>query len=284
MSVDSAPGFPAFFGVDFTSAPSNAKPITCAEAAFDGKILHVRQVVGWTSFDEFEAFLSHEGPWVAGLDFPFAQARRLIENIGWPESWAAYVARVGTMSRRDFRLALEAYKAPRRAGDKHHKRECDKLSQSQSPQTLNYTPVGLMFFEGAPRLLASGAHLPHLHDGDPDRIVLEAYPGVAARALVGKIPYKNDDPRKQRAEHLAARHRMLERLVQGACEATYGFALDVDTSVADEPGGDRLDAVLCAVQAAWAWTLRDRDFGAPSCYDRLEGWICDPTLARSATE
>lgn len=50
-------------------------------------------------------------------------------------------------------------------------------------------------------------------------------------------------------------------------------------SLADDPSGDGLDALLCAIQAAWGYTERDHDFGAPaSGYDRLEGWICDPAL------
>jgi dihydroorotase len=40
-----------------------------------------------------------------------------------------------------------------------------------------------------------------------------------------------------------------------------------------EPGADRLDAVLCLVQAAWAWSRRDANYGLPVRADRIEGWI-----------
>jgi len=44
-------------------------------------------------------------------------------------------------------------------------------------------------------------------------------------------------------------------------------------SLVDDGSGDRLDSVLCALQAAQAWTLRARNFGLPPEADPLEGWI-----------
>ena len=46
----------------------------------------------------------------------------------------------------------------------------------------------------------------------------------------------------------------------------------------DEPGADALDSLLCAVQAAWAYTRRDEGWGVPPECDRNEGWILDPAL------
>jgi hypothetical protein len=42
-------------------------------------------------------------------------------------------------------------------------------------------------------------------------------------------------------------------------------------ALADDASGDRLDAVLCLVQAAWA--SRQERFGLPLQVDPLEGWI-----------
>ncbi len=42
--------------------------------------------------------------------------------------------------------------------------------------------------------------------------------------------------------------------------------------------GDNLDAVLCALQAAWAFTQHDDGYGIPSKSHSLEGWIVDPGL------
>lgn len=268
-------------GIDFTSAPSARKPITCARTRFDGDVLRFEQLLRWDSFAQFEAALAAPGRWVAGLDFPFGQSRRLVENIGWPTHWAGYVRKVASLERREFRAALEEYKRDRPAGDKHHKRVCDVLSRSQSPQSLNYTPVGLMFFEGAPRLLASGVHLPFHHDGDERRIAVEAYPGVAARDLIGNRSYKSDDPNRQTPAQHAARQEIWQHLTGQAGLDRFGFRVDVPQELIDDPGADDLDALVCAVQAAWGWMRRDAAFGAPRDVDRLEGWICDPSLERN---
>jgi len=46
----------------------------------------------------------------------------------------------------------------------------------------------------------------------------------------------------------------------------------------NDPSGDQLDALLCAVQAAWSWLRRDEGYGVPARADLLEGWITDPAL------
>ena len=56
---------------------------------------------------------------------------------------------------------------------------------------------------------------------------------------------------------------------------------NVGETLADDPTGDRLDAFLCAVQAAWAWTHRASGYGAPPDLDPLEGWIADPVVRNS---
>jgi len=62
--------------------------------------------------------------------------------------------------------------------------------------------------------------------------------------------------------------------------ADYGFAVEAPISLADDPSGDSLDALLCAIQAAWSWRQRHNGFGAPHNVDPLEGWIADPYAAR----
>jgi hypothetical protein len=261
------------FGIDFTSVPSTRKPLTAVRTRFDGSTLSFEALEHLADFDAFESRLAMPGPWIAGIDFPFGQSRRFVENIGWPLSWDGYVTEVSRLDRAGFRQALENYKRDRPPGDRHHKRVCDVLSQSQSPQTLYGTPVGLMFYEGAPRLLRSGVHLPYHRDGDTSRIVLEAYPGIAARQLIGKRGYKSDDRRKQTAEKEDARRDLLAALTGDAGRAVYGFSIDAPAKLADDPGADDLDALLCAVQAARASCRVDRNFGAPPDLDRLEGWI-----------
>lgn len=266
------------YGIDFTSSPSRRKAITCVRARLEGSNLAFEELLHWPDFDSFESLLAAPGPWVAGIDFPFGQARQLVDGIGWPGAWAGYVREVASLDRHGFREALENYKRDRPPGDKHHKRACDVLTRSQSPQTLYGTPVGLMFYEGAPRLLQSGVHLPYHHDGDPSRTVLEAYPGVAARRLIGTASYKNDSPRKQTDEQQRARQQLFAGLTGEAGQRLYGLSIDAPPRLADDPGADDLDALICAVQAAWGYRQAGDNFGAPDNLDRLEGWIADPTL------
>jgi hypothetical protein len=265
-------------GIDFTSRPSKRKPITCIYCTLDEEVLRAQTLEEWPSYETFEATLGMPGPWIAGIDFPFGQSRRFIETIGWPSSWAAYVRHAHQLGRSGYQDALNSYKENRVAGDKEHRRSTDKAAGSISPQKLYGVPVGLMFFEGAPRLLASGVTIPHLHQGDPHRVAVEAYPGVLARRFVGRRSYKNDTRKKQTPDQHEARRDLLDTLRKQAPELC-GFTIDAPNSLCDDPGGDHLDALLCAVQAAWAWRQRDNRFGAPGMVDPLEGWIADPHLA-----
>jgi hypothetical protein len=96
------------------------------------------------------------GTWVAGMDFPFGQPRRLIENIGWPRTWTGYVRHVSTITKPEFVETLAKYRAGREKGDKQHLRQTDELANSRSPMMLYGVPVGKMFFEGAYCLLDAG--------------------------------------------------------------------------------------------------------------------------------
>lgn len=241
----------------------------------DGGVLRAHSIEEWTDFAGFEQALSRPGPWIAGLDVPFGLSRRFIETIGWPVDWQAYVLHAASLGREGFRSALTSYKEPRPFGDKEHLRATDRAARSISPQKLYGVPVGLMFFEGASRLLRSGATIPAMKNGDPLRIAVEAYPGVLARELIGKRSYKNDTPSKQTAALADARALLRQGLVE-RCFALFGFAVEIAIDEGDDPGADRLDALLCAVQAAWAWTRRDDGYGAPKPCDPLEGWIAHP--------
>ena len=281
-------------GIDFTSTPTRRKPLVCVSATLDGETLRVGEADGVETFEAlagFEALLARPGPWIAGCDFPFGQARRFVENIGWPRDWAGYVDHAGTLSRPAFRAALDAYRAPRPAGDREHRRATDVAARSISPQKLYGVPVALMFHEGAPRLRAAGVTVPGLQTGDPRRVVVEAYPGVLARRLIGRRSYKNDTKAKQTREQRDARRDLLEALAGPALRGTHGIALALPgaepaagrgapfgASLIEDPTADRLDALLCAVQAAWAWTRRSHAFGEPPDTDPLEGWIAEPTL------
>jgi len=266
------------YGIDFTSRPSRKKPITCLACTLEGTHLAAQELVEWEDFSGFEQALLRPGPWIAGADFPFGLARRFVETIDWPETWQRYVEHVMRMERKTFRAALDDYRKDRPAGDKEHRRATDIAAGAISPQKLYGTPVGLMFFEGAKRLMQSGVTVPGLQRGDPDRIVVEAYPGVLARGLIGRRGYKQDTKAKQTEAQYQARFDLLAKIQGNGLLRSHGITVEAPNWLVDDPGADQLDALLCAIQGAWSWTQKDSHFGLPADFDPLEGWIADPSV------
>jgi hypothetical protein len=259
-------------GVDFTSAPRSAKPIVVARGRGAARAFVLDSIDALPDWAAFEALLAEPGPWIGGFDFPFGLPRGAVRDLGWPTQWDALVRHCAAMGRAAFRMALDAYRATRPVGDKYPHRATDLPAASHSPIKLVNPPVALMFLEGAPRLAAAGVTVPGLRTGDPARVAVEAYPGLAARALT-RVSYKSDEKRRQTPARHAARRAMVARL--GRDGGSFGFRLEgrraLLASLVTDPTGDRLDAVLAAMQAAWC--LRRRHFGLPGNVDPLEGWI-----------
>jgi hypothetical protein len=270
------------FGIDFTSAPDRRKPITCVSTQLIGETLTVEHNLELVSLTDFESFLARPGPWLAGFDFPFGQARKLIEQLNWPNNWAGYVHHISAMGQKIFEDTLTRYRQQRPSGDKHHRRVTDKLAKSVSPMMLHGVPVGKMFFQGAPRLLRSEVSiLPCRPNADP-RIALEAYPALVARKWLGRRSYKSDNVAKQTATREVARRDLVGALRSDQLHSRYGLRLELSEALADQliqdAKADKLDAILCAIQAAWAHTHRPHGYGIPDDCDPLEGWIVDPEL------
>src|SRR5258708_13743574 len=159
------------YGLDFTSTPKQQKPITFAECIFDDTLLAVRNVSYLTSFSKFEDCLGQTGPGMAGFDFPFGQPARLVHHLEWGNTWATYVERVETMTKVVWEQDMRAYQNRQAEGDKLHLRAVDVLAKSQSQMKLDYIPVGKMFFQGAPRLLRSGASILPCYPRSDNRLV-----------------------------------------------------------------------------------------------------------------
>ena len=253
-------------GVDFTSAPKRAKPIVVAEAWLANCRLEILQVEKLETFESFESLLRRPGPWIGGFDFPFGLPRELVRDLGWPRDWRKLVAFCAGLSRDEWRGILDGYRATRPAGRKYAHRRTDLPAASSSPMKLVNPPVALMFHEGAPRLAEAGVHVPGLCDGDRTRIALEAYPGLFARRVLGNVSYKNDAKGKQTAARLAARKELMK-------EIAVKSSAKIRRQLTDDAGGDSLDAVICALQAAWGWRRRARNFGLPDRIESCEGWI-----------
>ena len=261
-------------GVDFTSRPQPRKPITIASGRLQGPAFFLDAVEEISDWAEFETWLWHPGPWIAGFDFPFGLPREAVDDLGLPKQWPRLVAGCQQLGRDAFRAMLDRYRESRPMGRRYAHRAADHPAGSHSPLKLVNPPVGLMFLEGAPRLLEAGVTLPGLHLGDPLRVALEAYPGFSARQMT-KASYKNDAPAKQTFARKQARKIMTSALATG--NNPFGFALtgskQLLNSLISDATGDRLDAVLCAMQAAWAWQRRADNYGLPADVDPLEGWI-----------
>jgi Protein of unknown function (DUF429) len=270
------------YGFDFTSAPSRRKPITCAVCELQDTFLCVQDCLKLTSFEGFEAFLRSDGPWLAALDFPFGQPRRLISNLGWPQTWEGYMQIVASMGKKEYEETLKRYRENRLAGDKQHLRTTDVYAGARSPMMLHRVPVGKKFFEGAPRILRSDVCiLPCRPTGD-SRIVVEGYPALVARRFVGKRSYKSDERSKQINDRERARRDIVCRLRSSEMVELYGFRVELSEDIGErlvvDKMGDELDAVLCGVQGGWAWLERVRGYGIPEVCERMEGWIVDPLI------
>ena len=273
--LPSAPTQPLLLGVDFTSAPSRAKPITVARGRLAaGGVLRLEGVEELTTLLAFEALLDAAGPWLGAFDFPFGLPRAFVEAQGLGDDADAVIAalRARCPSRMDFRALVDAWGNGRPAGQRLVHRATDTALpglRSTSPLQTRYVPVGFMYYEGLWRLVRAGATLPGLRAGDPGRLAVEGYPGLLAHELVGTRSYKN----AATPDRLIARKDIVEALEQGRTR----LALRVKMSHAqrerlvDDASGDRLDALLCLVQAGWA--AQRPGCGLPPAIDPVEGWI-----------
>jgi hypothetical protein len=271
------------YGLDFTSAPSPRKPITCVVCDLQDTLLSVRNCMKLISFENFEAFLRSDGPWLAALDFPFGQPHKLISHLRWPKTWEGYTQVIASLGKKGFEEALKRYREDRPAGDKQHLRATDVLAGARSPMMVHRVPVGKMFFEGATRLLRSEVSILPCRPTEDSRIVVEGYPALVARRLIGKRSYKSDEHAKQSKDKEEARWEIVRGLYSREMLDYYclrvEFTGEMGDRLVEDQMGDELDAVLCAVQGGWAYLQRDRGYGIPVEIDALEGWIVDPCLS-----
>ena len=265
-------------GVDFSSSPSRRKRIVLAEGErVDGSV-RLLTLTSFETLDSFATWLQQPRLWVGGFDLPFGLPRELVLQLGWPTDWHACMQHYAQLSREDIRGQFAAFCNARPAGGKFAHRATDLPAGSSPSMKWVNPPVAYMLHAGVPLLLQAGIHLPGLHQGDPERVALEAYPGLLARELIGRRSYKSDTRAAQTAERLIARKDLVTALETGRSRLGGRLRLSPvqsDTLVADA-SGDSLDAVLCMVQAAWGARQHaegDAMYGLPKDLDPLEGWI-----------
>lgn len=256
-------------GIDFTCAPSRRKPIVVASGRAVAGGVALDSLEELTTLAAFEAWLARPGPWLGGFDLPFGLPRAFVDAHGLGATVAEVIAgvRARCATRMDWRAFVDAWGNTQPPGRRLLHRLTDTASPaaSTSPLQTRYVPVGFMWFEGLARLVDSGVTLAGLRAGDPGRIAVEAYPRRLAHSLVARTSYKNRDD----GARSLARATMLSALESGGELATVAHGLRRDMLA--DASGDRLDAVLCLVQAARASRLPG--FGVPADVDPVEGWI-----------
>jgi hypothetical protein len=262
-------------GCDFSSTPTRRKPILIALGEESGGRVQLTRIERIETLAGFGDWLRQPQPWIGGFDFPFGLPRALVEHLGWPTDWRECMRHYAGLTRPQIRATFAAYCDARPAGSKFAHRRFDKLAGSSPSMKWVNPPVAYMLHAAVPLLLQAGVHIPGLHEGDPQRVALEAYPGLLARELIARRSYKSDEKARQTAERLIARKDLITALEQGRSRLGLRVKLThaQHDALVDDASGDSLDAVLCLVQAAWAARQGAPRYGLPEDLDPLEGWI-----------
>ncbi|MBM3942501.1 MAG: DUF429 domain-containing protein [SAR202 cluster bacterium] len=225
------------------------------------------------------------GPVAAALDFPF----------GVPEAfaswWAPEAKTLADLWRKTAHLRLEQFvalrdeyvpmyvaqhgKEPKRLGDMNFP-ECFSPLHGVRPNMVPMTFYGMQMLH---QVRMSHWEAPPLETGAGEKVLLEAMPGAALRAL--GLPYKGYK-NGQRARKL--REDILDGLAQRSGISLPNLGAFRGACVCSH---DALDAVVAAVTAA-LWCRGQAAFLCPVQRElplaRLEGWLYAPVHLRQAQE
>jgi hypothetical protein len=262
-------------GCDFSSTPSRRKPIVMALGHQTGGRVVLERLEKLESLEAFAQWLGQPREWVGGFDFPFGLPRELVEHLGWPLQWRDLIEHYAGLTRAEIRETFAAFCNARPVGGKFAHRAFDKLAGSSPSMKWVNPPVAYMLHAALPLLLQAGVHIPGLHEGDPKRVALEAYPGLLAREVLGRRSYKSDDKARQTPDRLIARKDLITALEIGRTRLELRLKLShaQRDALVHDASGDSVDAVLCMLQAAWAQRHGAPRYGLPDGLDPLEGWI-----------
>lgn len=295
-------------GLDFSCAPSKRKPLTLAWGRRAGHVVKLDRVDALPTLAELDALLAPGRPELAegfliGCDFPLGLPRPFVHALlaHGPGELPAWLAELENPSlgqaadrlihalhrhcvdRAGFQRLIDgwgqSWDTERPAGGKLLHRPTELTVPgiiSTSPLQTRYVPVGKMYFEGMIRLVQADLTLPGLRRGRPDALAFEAYPGLLSGELLGRRSYKSETEATD--ERLIARMDLVDALEQG--RSRLGLRLKLSPAQRDllvsDPKGDRLDAVLCLMQAGWAQAQHEQGaplWGMPADVDPIEGWI-----------
>ena len=263
-------------GADYTSAPRKRKPITVCHAELDGSELRVVRLEDCPSHADFEEVLKEVS--LIGIDAPLGQPREFLESI-YPEvrTREDLITALGKETMATWVEKCRSYRGS--DGERELFRQCDRDAQACSPMKCFFIPVGRMFLRAVQSLDHCGFVLGGLQNGEKKAV--EAYPTLAVYNLTGQRSYKTDDPKKDTEARRDVRRQAVNALRSTEPLPGYGLKLkireDILAGLADDPKADRLDAILAAVQTAWAAT--QPNFGVPVSVDPREGSIVDFKLS-----
>ena len=302
-------------GLDFSCAPSPRKPLTLAWGRRLGSVVKLDRLDEIANLAGLETVMASTQGLLAACDFPFGLPRPFVQalcahppNDFPPQSLSALRQVIGQspgdaqptaaetliralhahcQDRAGFQTLVDGWgqtwDLQRGEGRKLLHRPTDTAVagiSSTSPLQTRYVPVGKMYFEGLIRLVQADFTLPGLRLGRPDAIAFEAYPGFLSGEVLGRRSYKSDAtaPPEQQQARLIARMDLVDALEQGRTRLNLRLKITPaqrDFLVSDAKG-DRLDAALCLVQAAWAQREGEHpthSWGLPARVDPIEGWI-----------
>ena len=267
-------------GCDFSSSPSRRKPIVLALGRRDGARVQLLGLERIETLPALAQWLAQPQPWVGGFDLPFGLPRELVTTLGWPTDWRACMQHYRSLTREQIREAFAGFCDARPVGGKFAHRATDGPAGSSPSMKWVNPPVAFMLHAGVPLLRQAGVYLPGLMPTPahpPERVALEAYPGLLARAVLGRRSYKSDDKTRQTPDRLHARQALLAALEAGQFKGLrLQLAAALRALLESDARGDSLDAVLCMLQAAWALRQHQQGvplYGLPPDMDPLEGWI-----------
>ena len=241
-------------------------------------LVQLKEVQRFKAFDAFELALKAHPHWVGGFDLPFGLPRELVTQLGWPLTYVDCMAHFCGMTRSDIRACFKNFCDQRPAGAKFAHRQTDRPADSSPSMKWVNPPVAFMMHAGVPLLIKAGVSLVGLLPQDPLRLALEAYPGMLAKEILARRSYKSDDKSRQTPERLIARKDVIHALELGQTRLNLRLKLThaQREAMIEDASGDTLDAVICAVQAAWGLTQKVQghaQYGLPLEMDPLEGWI-----------
>lgn len=252
------------YGVDYTCAMGRSKPNIVCHAQLTGNALKFRAFIEFRPLATFEDWLLNLQSGIVGIDAPFGLplefATHLHSLSGALESptWTTTAEHLSQFEMRAYEFMVKAFRDSRPKGNKEPRRAFDITYGGASPIKLYNPPVGRMLFRLTPVLANSTHSLWPMRLSDSPVMIVEVYPAIIPKRLLGGKSYKNDPMGEQ--ERPKNRQRILDFLTSSQVENVLGYRLsnlseeDTQLCVQDRKG-DRIDALIAAFEAAGAARL-----------------------------